>query len=141
MVKPLKQCNYPPCRKLIPFDVGYCDTHKREHVKQEQHSRREVNRAYSDKRKQEEPRIHAFYQSKRWERLSRQIKLRDDFMCQECLRNNKYKQANVTDHIIEIKDNWEARWDANNMESLCHYCHNMKTRKEQERRKQENNIS
>lgn len=128
-MKPMKRCNHIACKKLIPFDEPYCDNHKRETVKERQWSRREVNRSYDDKRKQEEPKIYAFYQSKRWERLSRQIKIRDDFMCQECLRNDKYTVADVTDHIIEIRDDWENRWNTKTMEALCHNCHNRKSRK------------
>lgn len=134
-MKPMKQCNHVTCRRLIPFDQGYCNQHIKVKAREHKLSRREINRSYDDKRKQEAPHIHAFYQSKRWEKLSRQVKVRDDFMCQECLRNNQYTPADVTDHIIEIKDDWDNGWNTKTMESLCHDCHNFKTRRESKKRK------
>lgn len=101
-------------------------------------ARREVNKAYDTARQREEPHIRKFYNSNRWREISKQVKLRDDYLCQECLRNNIYKPCDVTDHIIEIKDNFEMRWDIENMESLCHLCHSVKTRKEEKNRKVKN---
>lgn len=125
-MKPMKQCNHPVCRILIPFDEQYCAQHT--------HMKREKHKTYNAARVREEPHIQSFYNSTRWRRLSKQVKLRDDYMCQECLRNGSYTTADVTDHIIEVKDDWERRWDVSNMESLCHECHNRKTLAESKRR-------
>nr|WP_275591513.1 HNH endonuclease signature motif containing protein [Mammaliicoccus sp. A-M4] len=57
-----------------------------------------------------------------------------DYLCQECLRQGYYQQANVVDHIIELKDDWSKRLDKDNLIPLCHSCHNKKTKEEQRRR-------
>ena len=126
-MKPLKRCNAIACRALIPFDVSHCDKHIGV-------SKRETNRAYDDMRMREEPHIRAFYADTRWHKLSEQVKLRDDYMCQECLRNGFYTVGNVSDHIIEVKDDWDRRWDMNNLQTLCVKCHNRKTREEKAKR-------
>lgn len=125
-MKPMKQCNHPSCRNLIPFDQQYCAQHI--------HMKREKHKVYDAARKREEPHLRALYNSDRWRKLSKQVKLRDDHMCQECLRNGRYTPADVTDHIIEVRDDWERRWDISNMEALCHECHNRKTLEEAKRR-------
>ena len=126
-MKPLKRCNAPACRALIPFDVSHCNKHIGI-------SKRETNRAYDDMRMREEPHIRAFYADTRWHKLSEQVKLRDDYMCQECLRNGFYTVGNVSDHIIEVRDDWDRRWDINNLQTLCVKCHNKKTREEKAKR-------
>ena len=126
-MKPLKRCNAIACRALIPFDVSHCDKHIGV-------SKRETNRAYDDMRMREEPHIRAFYADTRWRKLSEQAKRRDDYMCQECLSKGIYTIGNVADHIIEVKDDWDRRWDINNLQTLCVKCHNKKTREEKAKR-------
>lgn len=125
-MKPMKQCNAITCRNLIPFDTQYCAQHI--------HMKRESNKAYDTARWREEPHIRAFYNSKRWRELSKQAKLRDDYLCQDCLAEGIYKQCDVTDHIVEVRDDWSKRWEMSNLRSLCHTCHGLKTREEKKRR-------
>lgn len=56
-------------------------------------------------------------------------------LCQECLRNGITNTADVVDHIIELKDNWELRLEDSNLEPICHNCHNKKTQQEKLNRK------
>jgi 5-methylcytosine-specific restriction endonuclease McrA len=126
-MKPKKQCNHPACRTLIPFDERYCDQH-------EGLRRRETNKAYDTARQREEPHIRQFYNSHRWRNLAKQVKLRDDYLCQDCLAEGIYSSADVVDHIKEVRDHWEERWNTENMRSLCHYHHNLKTREEKKKR-------
>ena len=126
-MKPLKRCNAIACRALIPFDVSHCDKHIGV-------SKRETNRAYDDMRMREEPHIRAFYADTRWRKLSEQAKRRDDYMCQKCLSKGIYTIGNVADHIIEVKDDWDRRWDISNLQTLCVKCHNRKTREEKAKR-------
>ena len=124
--KPMKPCNQQTCRTLIPYDQQYCGQHT--HLKRERHRR------YDAAREREEPHIRAFYNSMAWRNLAYQTKLRDDFLCVKCLSKGMYIKADVADHIIEIKDDWDKRLDYENTQSLCHACHNQKTRAERERR-------
>lgn len=128
-MKPMKQCNHPVCRNLIPFDEQYCAQHV--------HAKREVHKTYDAARMREEPHLRNLYNSDRWRKLSKQVKIRDDYVCQECFRQGIYTTADVTDHIIEVRDDWEKRWDTENMEALCHECHNRKTLAEAKRRETE----
>jgi len=50
--------------------------------------------------------------------------IRDDYMCQSCLKNNKIKKADVVHHIKELEDYPELGLTLSNLESLCHKCHN-----------------
>ena len=125
-MKPVKQCNHPACRNLIPFDVDYCAQHT--------HMRREKHHRYDAAREREDKKYRSVYHSSRWRKLRKQILLRDDYMCQYCLNKGLYKQADVVDHIIEVKDDITKAYDPENMQSLCHACHNKKTIEEKRRR-------
>lgn len=125
-MKPMKPCNFTACTVLIPFDERYCAKHI--------HAKRETHQVYDAMRREREPHIRNLYNSDRWRKLSRQIKLRDDFLCQKCIKEGVYSNADITDHIIEIKDDWDKRWDTGNMISLCHFHHNKKTNEEKKKR-------
>ena len=53
--------------------------------------------------------------------------LRDGFLCQNCQRNGVIKTGDVVDHIVELKDDMSKAFDMDNLETLCHKCHNYKT--------------
>lgn len=116
MAKPLKRCNHPTCRQLIPFDTQYCSKHT--------HMKREKHKAYDEYRQREETKYRNVYNSARWRNLRKQIMLRDDYVCQNCLSNDQYTPAEVVHHIIEVKDNIDKAYDADNLVSWCNACHN-----------------
>ncbi len=70
-----------------------------------------------------------FYNSRLWRNLSRRHREKNP-LCVHCLESGIIKAADVADHIIEIKDDWDKRLEAENLQSLCHACHNCKTAKE-----------
>ena len=115
-MKPQKRCNHRSCRTLIDYDKSYCSEH--EGI---QHKRYDATR---DKDTKE------FYSSSRWTKMAKQVKLRDGYLCQECLSHGLYVQGNIADHIIPIKQDWGKRWDMSNTQTLCISCHNRKTAKE-----------
>lgn len=81
-----------------------------------------------------------FYDSKEWKQLREQVKLRDNYECQECKRKgrvtidtNEYSESAkrkkiqlVVDHIKELEDYPEHALDEENLETLCVKCHNKK---------------
>lgn len=81
-----------------------------------------------------------FYDSFSWRKLSKHIKERDNYECQECKRNgfvqidaNEYSEkakrkkiALVVDHIKELEDHPDLAFDEENLETLCVNCHNIK---------------
>ena len=77
-----------------------------------------------------------FYKGKYWRTRREYILRRDNYLCQECKRNNKLTEGNVVDHIKprhsfsnrEKVDGLPENED--NLETLCRSCHNSKTAKE-----------
>lgn len=69
----------------------------------------------------------AFYNSKAWWRV-RTIVLRDNPLCVKCGH-----PAQVVDHIKELRDGG-APLALENLQGLCHACHNKKTAEERGRR-------
>jgi 5-methylcytosine-specific restriction enzyme A len=119
-LKALKPCKAIRCPNLTR--EGYCEQHKIE----PQQQKKEANKQY-DRYKRDE-RSTKFYKSKAWRELRTLAYNRDNGLCLHCLRNNIFKRADVVDHIVEIKDDWDKRLDISNLQSLCHGCHNRKTR-------------
>lgn len=122
---PKKQCSQVGCTKLINFTVEYCDDHK-----EINHDtlRNKVNYEWDKKYKK-------FYNSAAWKRLRRTVMIENNWACANCERNSIYVRADVVDHIIEIKDDWDRRLDISNLEPLCHLCHNQKSERERRRRR------
>lgn len=124
-MKPQRKCNHSTCRTLIDYDQHYCDQHKpRTQRKQESYSERMAK----------DGQYRTFYRSKAWQQLSFQHRLKHP-ICEECITLGLAVKADVTDHIIEIKDDWSKRLDENNLRSLCHHHHAIKTKREQMKRK------
>ena len=120
MEKPMRECNKVGCHELIPFDQSYCDHHL-------DFGKRESNKAYDFIRNRKDKQYRRIYQSSRWQHLRRQVLLRDGFLCQNCQRNGVIKTGDVVDHIVELKDDMSKAFDMDNLETLCHKCHNHKT--------------
>ena len=116
----MKQCNQVGCLELINFNTRYCDKHKDSNDHKENNK---LNYQYDKKYKQ-------FYNSASWRKLRKSVMIKHDWLCANCEREGKYRVADVVDHIIEVKDDWGKRLDSNNLEPLCHTCHNIKTQRE-----------
>lgn len=114
-----KLCNHAGCKKLVPFNVAYCDKHKQDGKRggeydQYQH-RKEIGGKY-----------FAFYKSRAWRKLSQSYRLRFP-VCEDCLKRDLYVKADVVDHIVPIRADWTKRLDESNLQSLCNGCHWRKT--------------
>ena len=110
--KPNKPCRYPGCANLVQSGEGYCDTHKkRRHSEYNAHKRDELSKS--------------FYGGRQWRRVSKMQLQREPF-CADCMPVGFYILAEVADHIIPIR-NGGARYDFDNLQSLCKACHNRKT--------------
>ena len=110
--KPKRPCAEMNCNNLTTG--RYCELHKNLTKK----STQIYNKYYRDKT------INSFYQSKEWRRVRNAVIARDNYLCQRCLKKGIIKRADVVHHIIEVKEDWSKRLDMNNLESLCHACHN-----------------
>lgn len=65
-----------------------------------------------------------FYRKAAWQKLRQMALSRDNGICVRCYKKNKIKKADVVHHIVYLTDNIQLALDLNNLESLCHACHN-----------------
>lgn len=105
---PLRPCNKPGCRELVPY--GFCKAHRTqmEHERGNSHQRgytREWAKAAAAFRK-------AFP------------------TCAECERRGIVKAATCVDHIVPHKGDMNRFWSMSNWQSLCDQCHSAKTTRE-----------
>lgn len=63
-----------------------------------------------------------------WQKKRKVILKRDDWMCQECLRNGIYTQGTDVDHIKP--KHLGGTDEESNLELLCRECHKVKTQRE-----------
>lgn len=110
----------------MDFKIKHCDEHKEENKVQV--------KEYDKYRFDREPHVRRFYNSKSWRNLRNSVMMDHDWICANCKRDDMLTAAKIVDHIIEIKDDWDKRLDASNLEPLCHDCHNKKTADERKKR-------
>lgn len=83
-----------------------------------------------------------FYKSTDWRRCRDAALLRDNYLCQDCLKDGKISTAYDVHHIKEINlfnvYNPDISLNLNNLVCLCHECHNKRhTRFEKQERQKE----
>lgn len=72
-----------------------------------------------------------FRQTRRWANKSKEIRVRDRYLCKVCEANlyNTIQQLNYKDldvhHIEKINENYNKRLDNDNLITLCRYHHKM----------------
>jgi len=82
----------------------------------------EHNKKYD--KKVRDPRLVKFYHSKAWNTVRQYVLVRDNHLCQECLKENQITSAEIVHHKIEIRDDFSKALDPNNCVSVCKSCHN-----------------
>lgn len=65
-----------------------------------------------------------FYHSTAWKRTRELALLRDNYLCQECLKHKRITNADMVHHIVEVKDDIMLALTIDNLVSLCNPCHN-----------------
>ncbi len=58
---------------------------------------------------------------------------RDHGLCVQCRMNGIIKIGDVVDHIIPLLVDWLRRLDPVNLQTLCHACHNKKTKEDEKK--------
>lgn len=117
--RPKKPCSVPGCPNLT--QGRYCHAHQQK----EQQSKAERNRYYDEHIRDQKAR--EFYHSKEWKRVRRVALIRDKHLCQHCLAKKRITPADVVDHVVPVRVDWNKRLSLNNLQSLCNSCHNKKT--------------
>lgn len=73
------------------------------------------------------------YRSTKWQKL-RLVHLKNEPLCQECLRNGRITAAEQVHHKKSFIQNGEINWnlflDEDNLESICSACHGIEHQKE-----------
>lgn len=115
---PKKICLAPSCNNLVGMKEKYCSSCQpaMKEVK------REKNKKYDQYIREDD--IVKFYHSREWKKVREAVLIRDNYLCQHCLKDNIIKSAEIVHHIVEIKDDWSKRLLINNCESVCKSCHN-----------------
>ena len=60
---------------------------------------------------------------------------RDHGLCVQCRSKDIIKIGDVVDHIIPIRMDWSKRLEPTNLQTLCHACHNKKTKEDEKKNK------
>ena len=72
------------------------------------------------------PHEEAFYTSKAWKALRHQF-IRKNPLCKMCSDEGRKSLAEVVDHIENLRDHWDKRFDWLNLQSLCKRHHASKS--------------
>lgn len=110
------KCREPGCPGLAIGENRYCDEHL--HLTRNRYGPRYLRKL-------------PFYDTEQWRRL-RIVILHRNPICQRC----QIKAAEVVHHIKPAREYPELRFATENLEALCHKCHNKETTKEVAARKQ-----
>lgn len=66
----------------------------------------------------------SFYNTKQWKEKRKYIMHRDKYLCQECKKYGKNKEAYLVHHIKEVEEYPELKLKNDNLVSVCNSCHN-----------------
>lgn len=64
-----------------------------------------------------------FYLTTRWKHLREAVLRRDQYICQECKRYGKRREAALVHHAVPRRNFPELEWSPWNLISLCPICH------------------
>jgi len=78
------------------------------------------------------------YHNKKWRNLREKV-LRTNPLCVNCERRDIIKQADVVDHVKPITAGGEF-YNENNLQGLCHACHNRKSAQQHKKEIKENSF-
>lgn len=136
----MRRCKYQGCRKLIPFNESYCDTHELvmaskavdEEIEQKRlesvsqgYRASERHTRYANSEHSHEL-GHAFYHDKRWVALSARVKVRDLYT--DSVDKLVYgKGALIVDHIVPRLVDESKALNESNLWLLNREHHNKKT--------------
>lgn len=103
-----KMCRAQGCSTINMDGANYCEVHKRI-----------VKEAALPREKKS---YHKIYNTAAWKQLSTNVRTKNP-ICQCC----GLVKADVCDHIIELQDDDSLGLLEENLQTLCHECHNSKT--------------
>lgn len=111
-------CNKPGCPHLTKD--RFCPQHEQEEEAK--------IRKYDRRRDEEEP-WRQWIHSPRWRKESKRY-LNEHPLCGPCLAKGIEHGANVVDHKIPHKGDYDLFWNESNWQAMAKRCHDIKTAKE-----------
>jgi len=114
-------CQVPMCVELCT-QGAVCATH-----------RQEAAAEYRLTETTDRVALNKFYQGRVWRALSQSFRRRHP-VCLHCMRKGRTTPCDMVDHIVPVRVEWGLRHDPQNLQALCHPCHNAKTRQDRGRR-------
>jgi 5-methylcytosine-specific restriction protein A len=102
-------CREAGCNQLLD-QSGYCDKHKKERRKPFENAQRSNE---------------GLYNTSKWQKL-RMKHLEEQDCCVYCGNGNRL----TADHIIPPRGNEDLFFSEDNLQTLCFYCHQIKTNEE-----------
>ena len=121
-LKPWKPCRYSRCPSLTR------DTHCEGHLIDKHNDRADDQRFYDRYRRDE--RSTKFYKSKEWRKIRPYVFGLSHGLCDQCRGRGIITSGSVVDHKTPLKRDYSLRLTISNLWTLCHDCHNKKTRSE-----------
>ncbi len=113
-----RPCRHPGCTILVRDGTGLCDRHQ---------SDRKIGTFADPHRGSRQSRGYGAD----WDKRRLRVLRRDKGLCQECLRQSRYRPARIVDHIVPKFEG--GRDDEDNLQSLCQACSDAKTASESAR--------
>ena len=124
----LKKCNCSYCTNLVEYGINYC----KEHEPKKKRNYRKYNEGLNNKDRYKEYRKYRtdiqeqdFYNSDTWKAIRRKVIA--DCLGMDLIEYylfNRIVQGEIVHHIIEIKSDWNKRFDINNLFFLTKENHN-----------------
>lgn len=109
MNKVCPRCNI----RLVSISKKYCEV-----------CEAKVNNRHKEYKKyRKDIKEQSFYSSDPWRLKRDKIKDKDNGCCLLCLNEHKIKSMDTVHHIIELKEDWDKRFEEDNLISLCESCH------------------
>lgn len=102
-----RPCKNHQCPNTTSNSNGYCDE-----CKADEHRGNANERGYDAK----------------WEKFRKRF-LRENPLCEDCLKERTLTPATDVHHIIKLRDAPERKFDKNNLMALCHKCHSARTKR------------
>lgn len=96
--------------------------------KSTEEKKKDSYKIYNQYRNQTDSEYVKFYKTQKWVKLRNFVMTEHNYLCQHCLKRNLVVYADVVDHIVPTKINWNRRLDITNLEPLCDNCHKIKTK-------------
>lgn len=116
----MKICNYPSCGEIAIQGTSRCESHPYKRSGKRDNTHRYHNG-------------QDIYNTSRWQKL-RNKKRRMNPLCEHCEDKGFIVPADIVDHTIELADGGDPYPALSGLQSLCHSCHNSKTKQSKSNR-------